>query len=248
MLGHDYFENSRFTGTADAASVAGHASSVEIAAALGQAAPSPLQNLVAQARRVVFDPQRVLYHQGSPSDTVLFITGGLLKLVAHLHNGRARIVRLHRPGSVIGLSGLLQRRHQHTAVAVTRVSALRLPIAALEQLRTEEPTSYVSLLERWHNYLKEADIWITQFSTGPIRGRVARLLAFLAAFQPDTRETEVQLLTCEEMGFILGVTTESVSRSLAEFKREHILMNENHSEHAERYETNLEQLNLIASQ
>jgi CRP/FNR family transcriptional regulator len=33
----------------------------------------------------------------------------------------------------------------------------------------------------------------------------------------------VELLTCEEMASVLGVTPESVSRTLAEFKRQRIL-------------------------
>ncbi len=230
---------------------AGHGSrvsSAEIAAALGESAPSPLQNLVAHARRVSFAPQEVLYRQGNVSDAVLFMTGGFVKLVAHLANGRARIVRLHRPGSIMGLSGLLKHDHAHTAVAVTRVSALRLPVGALERLRAEDAATYVSLVERWYGYLRAADTWITQFSTGPIRARVARLITYLSEFQNDNADTQVQLLTCEEMGFILGVTTESVSRTLADFKRRNILVNQDHSGADELYAANVEQLHAIASE
>jgi CRP-like cAMP-binding protein len=239
--------NLEFNSNPNAAGRGSQVSSAEIAAALGASAPSPLRNLVAHARRVAFAPQEVLYRQGAPSDTVLFITGGLLKLVAHLANGRARIVRLHRPGSVMGLSGLLKHDHAHTAVAVTRVSALRLPVGVLERLRAEDPTTYVSLIERWYGYLREADTWITQFSTGPIRARVARLVTYLSGFQSYGADTRVQLLTCEEMGFILGVTTESVSRILADFKRQNILVNPDHDRADELYAANVEQLRVIAS-
>jgi len=245
MSARNRLSSSGFTGNPNRAA---EVSSAEIVAALGTSAPSPLQNLVAHARRVCFEPQQVLYRQGTASDTVLFITGGLLKLVAHRCNGRARIVRLHRPGSVMGLSGLLKHDHAHTAVAVTRVSALRLPIGALDQLRTEDPTTYVTLVEHWFSYLKEADTWITHFSTGPIRARVARLVNYLAKFQTYTADAQVQLLTCEEMGFILGVTTESVSRTLADFKRRNILVNQDDNRADELYATNVKQLHVIASE
>ncbi|MFN2309013.1 MAG: Crp/Fnr family transcriptional regulator [Gammaproteobacteria bacterium] len=195
----------------------------EILAAVGENAPPPLQVLLGHARPVYHTPQDVLYHQGSECHTVYFITGGLLKLVTHLANGRARIVRLHRHGSVLGLSGLRCPLYEHTAVAVTPVTALRLPLSAVNHLRSEEPSAYVTLIECWHDHLRDADTWITQFSTGPIRGRVARLLAYLSYIAPDPDATQVQLLTCEEMGCILGVTAESVSRIIAEFKRQHIL-------------------------
>ena len=223
-------------------------SAAEIAVAMGAEAPShPLATLLAQARRACYAPHEVLYQQGSSNDTVIFITEGLLKLVLHLPNGRARIVRLHRPGSVLGLSGLLGQKTEHMAVAMTPVATLRLPLNALQRLRTEEPTSYVRLLERWHSYLQDADTWITEFSTGPIRGRVARLLSFLSDFEPDAADGQVQLLTCEEMGSILGVTTESVSRTLAEFKRRDIITPED-GDSNELYQADVERLRDISKE
>jgi CRP/FNR family transcriptional regulator, anaerobic regulatory protein len=222
-------------------------SPAEIAAAVGDDAPSPVQVLLSHARRACYAPQNVLYHQGNAPDTVFFITGGLLKLVAYLPNGRARIVRLHRPGSVLGLSGLRDLHNEHTAVAVTPVSALRLPIGALQRLRSDDPTTYIVLAERWHDYLRDADRWITQFSTGPIRSRVAHLLGFLSEFEPDAADGQVQLLTCEEMGSILGVTSESVSRILAQFKRQQILAR-NDSEAGEVYAADTARLRDIAAE
>jgi CRP/FNR family transcriptional regulator len=231
----------------NAAGVECGVSSAEITAALGNDAPSPVQTLLTHARRAHYDQNDTLYHQGTPSDTVYFVTGGLLKLIAYLPNGRARIVRLHRAGSVLGLGGLRGQHNEHTAVAVTRTTALRLPIDALQRLRAGDPTTYITLVERWYDYLQEADRWITQFSTGPILGRVARLLAFLSAFEPDAADGKVQLLTSEEMGSILGVTSESVSRTIADFKRQHILDRDD-NEAGELYQTDVIRLRSIAEE
>lgn len=199
------------------------ASPSEIQLIFGEHIPAGLHDLLALARRTCHSPNEVLYHEGSVSNTVYFVTSGLLKLIIHLHNGRARIVRLHRPGAVLCLSGLFDGNNKHTAMAVIPVTTLCLPVGAVQRLRTEDPLTYASLLERWHNYLNDADTWIAQFSTGPIRARVARLLSFLSEFESDAENGELHLLTCDEMGSILGVTSESVSRVLAEFKRRDIL-------------------------
>jgi len=222
-------------------------SSGEILAAVGEDAPTPLQMLLSHARSVTYPAHHCLYHQGGPADTVIFITQGILKLVTHLPNGRARIVRLHRSGSVLGLNGLLTQDNKHTAIAVTPVTVLRLPLSALQRLREEDPATYVQLVECWNRYLEDADTWITQFSTGPIRGRVARLLMFLLEFEQQTDNRTVQLLTCEEMGAVLGVTSESTSRILADLKRQRILSG-NGDPATEIYEADIERLRAIAEQ
>jgi CRP-like cAMP-binding protein len=219
----------------------------EITAAVGDDAPTPLRIMLNHTRRMMYEAHQVIHHQGSPIDCVTFITSGMLKLVVHLPNGRARIVRLHRPGSVLGLSGLRNCSHEHTAMALTPVTALRLPLAAIQRLRTDDPETYINLIERWHDYLHDADIWITQFSTGSIRARVARLLSFLSEFSSEPSGDQVRLLTCEEMGSVLGVTTESTSRILAEFKRAHILTSSD-GRSPETYHANLGRLQHIAEQ
>ena len=219
----------------------------EIAAILGDETETPLRSMLNHSRRVTFDQHDVIYHQGSPARSVCFIISGLLKLIVHLPNGRARIVRFHRTGSVLGLGGLYERENEHTAVALTPVTALRLPLSAVQRLRREDPEMYLRLVERWHDYLHDADIWITQFSTGPIRGRVARLLAFLAEFNRESSSDQLHLLTCEEMGAVLGVTSESTSRILAEFKRDHIIFN-NEDQPQEIYNADLGRLHHIAEQ
>lgn len=175
------------------------------------------------SRVCIFDPADTLYHEREEADVVYLITKGLVKLINYMPNGRARIVRLHGVDSLVGLSSLYEPRYDHTAVAVGYVEAECIPVRSLMRIRTENPSAYCCFLENWHSQMRVADTWITQFSTGSIRARVARLVNFLSEIEQEVPSTEVQLLTCEEMAAVLGVTPESVSRILAEFKRGHML-------------------------
>lgn len=180
---------------------------------------------------VSYAPGEVVYQQGEESHLLFIVRHGMLKLLSHLPNGRSRIVRLHKRGSLIGLDGLMDELHEHTAIAIDDVDMFKLPHHLFLQWKQEEPYLYNQLLENWHAYLNYADTWITEFSTGNVKGRVARLLRFLARFESETGPQVIELLTTDEMADILGVTAESVSRVIAELKREAVLVPiENNSE------------------
>lgn len=174
-------------------------------------------------RLVVYEPGVTLYNEDAEIEALYVIRRGKVKLLSYLGDGRARIVRLHSRAAIIGLNGLLGQRHEHTAIAVDEVEVYQMPLDLLKPIREEDPAAYSHLLEQWNQYLSCADTWITDFSTGPIRGRVARLIRFLADLDDRTGPREVTLLTGEEMSEVLGVTPESVSRVIAEFKRRDIL-------------------------
>lgn len=170
-----------------------------------------------------YQPGEAIYINGEESRSLFIISRGLVKLMSYMPNGRSRIVRLHRRGSMIGMDGLMGEDHEHTAIAVDEVATYQIPHAQLRHWKQEAPELYAQLLEQWYQYLNYADTWITDFSTGSVKGRVARLISFLADFEAETGPQVVELLTTEEMSEILGVTPESVSRVVAEFKREGLL-------------------------
>ncbi|MGD2073601.1 MAG: Crp/Fnr family transcriptional regulator [Gammaproteobacteria bacterium] len=183
-----------------------------------------LRDSLGTARLWRYEAGDTLYHEGSDVEALYVIRRGRIKLLSYLPDGRARILRLHKRGGIIGLNGLLGEVHEHTAVAVDPLEVYRIPLGSVGPLKEHDPVAYSHLLEQWHSYLNYADTWITQFSTGPIRGRVARLLLFLADLDEDSGPGEVTLLSGEEMAEVLGVTPESVSRVLADFKRRRLLL------------------------
>jgi CRP-like cAMP-binding protein len=200
-----------------------------------------LEMTVPGTRPANFRSGETLYREGAEIDVLYVIRCGKIKLLSYLPDGRARIVRLHKRGSVIGLNGLLGEPYEHTAIAVDEVNAYQVPMEVLRPLRERDPLAYSCLLEQWSSYLSYADTWITEFSTGPIRARVARLVQFLAELDDESGPHEAALLSGEEMAEVLGVTPESVSRVIADFKRHRILVEKPDSD-VERYLCDMELL------
>jgi CRP-like cAMP-binding protein len=95
-----------------------------------------------------------------------------------------------------------------------------LPVSTVQALSGENPKLHTELLKRWQHALSEADAWLTELSTGSSRGRVARLLLRLVR---DQEPAECTLFSREDLGAMLGITTETASRTIAEFRRQGLL-------------------------
>lgn len=178
-----------------------------------------------RARR--FSPNEIIYRERERGGNLFLIRRGLVKVLTYLPSGQTRIVRLHSGGHWIALERLLDQPCGHTAIAVGGVEADVFPVPSLGRLHRESPDTLGQMLVQWHLDLAQADKWISEFSTGGIKSRVARLLIYLAELEHGPGAQTVKLLTVNEMAEILGVTQESVSRVLAAFKRCGILCRTN---------------------
>lgn len=161
-----------------------------------------------------------LYREGDGSDHVFTIRDGVVKLTHYSSGGEERIVRLLKRGDVTGLEALLGEPYQHHAVVVDPVLVCRIPVSVVDRLSHELPHFHYQLLTRWQRAVDEADAWLTDLGTGPVRARVARLMLRLVEGEPTGT---CFMPTREDMGAMLGVTTESVSRATAEFKRDGLI-------------------------
>jgi CRP-like cAMP-binding protein len=157
----------------------------------------------------------VLYEQGTAAPYVYTVRSGLIKLRVQLPSGGQRIVRLLRPGDVAGLETLVGEPYHHSAIALQDADVCRIPREVVLQLDQTHPKVHQALLQRWQRSVDQAELCITALSTGPAEARMARLLIMLGCTsdQPETMPGR------EDMGALLGITTETASRVMAEFKR-----------------------------
>ncbi len=169
----------------------------------------------------VLPPGSVLYRAGSPGTHMFTVRSGVVKLVQYLPDGGQRIVRLARSSDVLGLEALVAEEYQHDAVVLHETEVCRFPVKVVARLAEENPRLHQELMSRWQRALSEADAWLTELSTGSARQRVSRLLLRLVR---NEESAECELFSREDMGAMLGITTETTSRTIAEFKRQSLLV------------------------
>jgi len=168
-------------------------------------------------RQYTRPPGDVIYRRNESGQSVYSICKGAVKLERTLPDGRSRVVRVLQAGALLGLELLADRVHHHTAVCVGRTQLCEVPVAVLERCALAEPGVHAALMQQWQVICDECDVVITEFLTGPARVRLARLVLHLARAHPTHT---CQSMSREDMASLLDLTPETVSRTMATFKRE----------------------------
>jgi CRP/FNR family transcriptional regulator, anaerobic regulatory protein len=187
-----------------------------------------------------FAPKETIYRMGDPGEWFYLLRFGLVKLIRYSASGTERIVQLARTGDTIGTAAISSNRHRRTAVAMTQSEVCRIPGEFAREGSQANPELLQALLTQLQASVDAADTFLTELSTGSAQVRMARLLLFLTE---KNDHNEAPLPSREEMGALLGTTTETASRVIAEFRREGVI----EMLHNDRCRCNMPVLQLLAT-
>lgn len=179
--------------------------------------PEDLLQMHSPIKYEVVEKGGKLYEINDKADYLYTLHDGVLKLVQYLPTGEQRIVRLLRRGDLAGIEAVTAAEYQHDAIAMTKISVCKIPADIVLNLSQQSPELHANLLSKWQHALTTSDAWLTRLSTGPSRYRVVRLLIWLSENCPDE---EFFMPGREDIGNMLSLTTETVSRTIAGLRRD----------------------------
>jgi len=167
-----------------------------------------------------FHPGDTLYAEGSRAGGIFTLRTGMLKLVRVTADGRERIVRVLRPGDVAGLEALGTAHYDCQAVALTDVSVCRIPLEVIHTLGASSPRLHLRLMQKWQQALKDADDWLADLNFGTARQRVCN---YILKMRSATDGSTVTLFARDDMGAMLDLQLETVSREVSRLVREAVI-------------------------
>ena len=185
---------------------------------------SAFENILEHIDHFLYPSDSVIYEAGTDKQHIYLVRHGMVKLVHITQDGAYRILRLLGSGSAMGLELLDGAdRYHHTAIAIKQVNLCKIPVSAILQLESIHPALYHSIGQQLQDQLNLADQWIVAIGSGHASQRVARLLLILNEYFSDGDGAFI-LLSREDMAAMIGITVETVSRMIAEFKRQGFLL------------------------
>ncbi len=169
---------------------------------------------------MVFAADAVLFTEGQQALGVFTLRKGMVKLVRSTADGRERIVRVLRPGDVIGLEALATAHYDTEAVAMVESSVCRIPLSVMHHLSAHSPRLHMRLMQKWQQALKDADDWLAELNFGTARQRVAGL----ALKMRDSEHPQfTSFFARDDMGAMLDLKLETVSREISALVREGLI-------------------------
>lgn len=179
-----------------------------------------LADLAAGGMRVSFAPREALFRQGDPADHVFILGGGTARLTRLLPDGRQASVGLRFGGDVLGFTP--DAEHALGAEALTEAPACRIGRGELERLFRRHPALERHFLDLCARELAATQDHLVALGRFTAEERVAAFLVTLAEAQERRghRSPVFDLpATRADLGELLGLTLETVSRTVSAFRR-----------------------------
>lgn len=173
------------------------------------------------ARRVVSYPKgKIVFSQGQPSDAVMYIQKGGIKISVVSRTGKEAVVAMLGPGDFFGEGALTgQSIRIGTATATTPTTVLIIEKAAMLQLLRDEP----AFSERFIAYMLarnlrvEADLVDHLFNSS--EKRLARALLLLARYSDQQgSERRIPKISQETLAEMIGTTRSRVNFFMNKFR------------------------------
>jgi CRP-like cAMP-binding protein len=163
----------------------------------------------------------VIFSQGDPGDSVMYIKSGAVRLSVLSHTGKEAIVGMLGPGDFIGEGALAgQPVRMGTATAVAATSVLVLPKKQMIQLLHDVP----GFSDRFIEYMLQRNIRIEEDLVDQLfnssEKRLARTLLLLARYgKEDKTQGVLPKLSQEMLAEMIGTTRSRVNFFMNKFRK-----------------------------
>ena len=172
--------------------------------------------LLERARETTAQSGARFYAAGDPPDGLWAVLQGEVRLISHPAVGVESVALILRRGTWFGeLSTLDRGPRPHDAIAYGSARVLHVPLAAFDQLASEEPQFHrdIGLLVCAHQ--RSSLAYMAQSIASPVGVRLARTLTSTARASGDSTVR----LRQEDIAGMLGVSRQTINKELRRLER-----------------------------
>lgn len=173
---------------------------------------------------------QVIFHQGNPPFGLYCISTGKIKVTKVGNDGKESIVRLATGGDVLGHRSLFSNEnYSASATALEDTTICFLDKKFIIKAIQDQPSIALNIIHKMSREMGMAEAKGAAMFQKNVRERLAELLLSLGKSYgvKASQGTKVDIkLTREEIASMIGTASETVIRTISEFKEEGIIKQE----------------------
>jgi CRP-like cAMP-binding protein len=165
-----------------------------------------------------------VFMEGLDANDLFIIHTGIVKTYKSTQDGKELVTGIHKPGEFIGFLPLIENApYNETAIALEPTEVYLIPkddFNTLLYTNHEVARNFIRLLS---NDLYETEERLMEMAYQSVRQRVARALLKLCDQVCSPANGKVITLARKDISGMVGTATESLNRTLADFKEEGLI-------------------------
>lgn len=183
---------------------------------------SDLQESLKNYKSRLYKKKQVIYYEGDPGAGLYFILSGSIKTVKTDEDGRELITGIFSAGDYFGINSMLSSQSfPDTATALENSSVCLVPKEHLETLLSSHPEISKEFIQLLAKDNRDKEEQLLQFAYHSVRKRMAEVLMRL--YHKHAKNGPNFNITREDLSALSCMASETVSRTLSDFKEEGLL-------------------------
>ena len=183
-----------------------------------------LENLSKDRKSITYKKKETIFHEGDFPNNLYYIASGNVKLFKMNQEGKEYITGLFKEGEFFGFISLLENSaYKETAQALEESKVFLIPKQDFISLLNNNRDVSAQFIKMLSNNLIEKEEKLLQLAYDSVRKRVAEgILEYKKNYQQE-KENAPFPISREDLANTVGTSTESVIRTLHDFKEEKLI-------------------------
>lgn len=176
-----------------------------------------------------FDSNHQLFKEGNVARNIFYLNSGSVKVFQEHQDGKELTTDIIEPGNFFGfIPVLLDEMHHTSASTLTESEITTISVDQFKQLLKNNSDFRKRLFRVLSGNVKAREHEMLEIAYGTVRKRVAE---GLLKIWTKAGEPEIIKISREEIANVVGVATETLIRTLSDFKKEELIGTDRRSIH-----------------
>jgi CheY-like chemotaxis protein len=184
-----------------------------------------LQNITSNRPENTYKKKQVIYSRGNHPQKLFFLKQGKVKTYISNEDGKGLTIGLYTDGDFLGYTALLEGgTYKETAEAIDDCVISEIPIEAFDKILYHNKDATKKIICLMAKNIAEKEQQLLDIAYNSLRKRVANaLITLLNKYRKNDVDVFSIQLSREDLANIAGTATESLIRTLSDFKSEKLI-------------------------